>query len=256
LDQSRLTMKQLQDFSFNADQACCVAGQNAPLLKELIRVAQDLGPTLHAVRQLSPPLKKLFFNLDPLITVSRTGLPATAEFLKGLGCTPQPGLSCPPSPATQTLLPALGNFLEQLNPILDWLGQHQQLVSDFISNGGTSLSATTTTFGGSGLTCNGQPCGHYLRQFGLTGGESLSIYENRPPTNRGNTYPEPILATPAVGRHESLPAWDCNNTGGQHGPIGDAPTGQPACWVAPPLGRLLGQPQKFPHVLAARYPSR
>jgi hypothetical protein len=109
---------------------------------------------------------------------------------------------------------------------------------------------------GSGMTCNGTPCGHYLRQFGMAGGESLSIYQNRPPTNRGNTYPEPILTTPAVGQHESLPAWDCNNTGGQHGPVGDQPTGQPACWVAPPLGRYLGQPQKFPHVLAARYPNR
>ncbi len=90
LDQSRITMRALQNFAFNSDQACCVAGQNAPVLKELIPVAKNLGPTLHAVQVLSPPLKKLFVNLNPLITVSKTGLPATAEFLKGLGCTPQP----------------------------------------------------------------------------------------------------------------------------------------------------------------------
>jgi virulence factor Mce-like protein len=259
LDQSRLTMKQLQDFSFNADQACCVAGQNAPLLKELIPVAQNLKPTLQAVRQLSPPLKKLFFNLDPLITVSRTGLPATAEFLKGLGCTPQPGLSCPPNPATQTLLPALGNFLEQLNPILNWLGQHQQLVSDFISNGGTSLSATTTTFGGSGMTCGGRPCGHYLRQFGMTGGESLAVYQNRPPTNRGNTYPNPLVGAKTNNYIYDVPAaWDCNNTGGQHLPQGDAPqpTANPGCWIDSSLGHLVGQPQKFPHILKAKYPNK
>jgi hypothetical protein len=153
------------------------------------------------------------------------------------------------------LLPSLGTFLEQLNPIVNWLGLHQQLVSDFISNGGTPLSATTTALGGSGLTCAGLPCGHYLRQFGVSGSESLAIYQNRDPNNRGNTYPPALLATRAVANKESLAAWDCNNTGGPHGPRGDQPTGEPACWVAPALGRLLGQPQKFPHVLAAHYPS-
>ena len=89
----------------------------------------------------------------------------------------------------------MGTFLEQLNPILTWLGQHQQLTSDFISNGGTPLSATSTTVGGNGLTCDGAPCGHYLRQFSLTGPESFSIAPNRSPDNRGNTYPPPLLAT-------------------------------------------------------------
>ena len=37
-------------------------------------MAQDLGPTLHSVQVLSPDLKKLFVNLNPLITVSKTGL--------------------------------------------------------------------------------------------------------------------------------------------------------------------------------------
>jgi virulence factor Mce-like protein len=260
LDQSRLTMKQLQDFSFNADKACCVVNslgrQNAPLLKELIPVAQNLAPTMHALRQLSPPLKKLFFNLDPLITVSRTGLPATAEFLRGLGCVSSvtgPG-TCPPNPATQTLLPALGNFLEELNPILNWLGQHQQLTSDFISNGGTPLSATTTTFGGNGMTCDGTPCGHYLRQFGLLGGESLGIYKTRPPTNRGNTYPNPLVGAKTNNFVYDVPAaWDCNNTGGQHLPMGDQPSGNPGCWIDSPLGHLVRQPQKFPHMLKAHY---
>jgi virulence factor Mce-like protein len=194
LDQSKLTMADLQKFAINSDQACCVAGQNAPLLKELIPVAKDLGPTLQAVQRFSPPLKHLFVNLNPLITVSKTGLPATAEFLRGLGCIDKdtPG-QCPSNPAQQTLLPALGTFLEQLNPILNWLGQHQQLTSDFISNGGTPLSATSTTVGGNGLTCDGAPCGHYLRQFSMSGPESFSISPKRDQTNRGNTYPPPLF---------------------------------------------------------------
>ncbi len=253
LDQSRLVMAKLQSFSFNADQACCVAGQNAPLLKELVPVAQNLGPTLQAVRAFSPPLKKLFLNLNPLITVSRTGLPATAEFLKGLGCTPQPGLTCPPDPATQTLLPALGGFLEQLNPILNWLGLHQQLISDFLGDGSYPMAARTTTYGGSGMTCGGQPCGHYLRQFGLTGNESLGIYQSRDANNRGNTYPEPLVGADSRNFIYDVPgAWDCNNAGGQKMPQGDAPTGSPGCWVAPPLPGA--KPGRIPHLIQAKYP--
>jgi virulence factor Mce-like protein len=249
LDQSRLTMADLKTFSANTD----------PLTKELIKVAHNLGPTLRAVQQLSPPLKHLFVNLNPLITVSKAGLPATAEFLKGLGCTEaDTGRgSCPPNPTRNTLLPALGTFLEQLNPIVNWLALHQQLVSDFISNGGTPLSATTTTLGGSGLTCNGVPCGHYLRQFGVSGNESLAIYQNRDPNNRGNTYPDPLFGVnPRWLAFDAVAAWDCNNTGGQHGPQGDQPTGSPACWISPPLARFLGQKQKFPHILQAKYPGR
>src|SRR5207245_1630924 len=92
---------------------------------------------------------------DNLISVSQTGLPATAQVLTG----------------AKPLLGALGSFLGELNPILDWLSLHQQLISDFISNGAYGLAAKTTSLGGAGLTCSGVPCGHYLRQFGPTGPE-------------------------------------------------------------------------------------
>jgi virulence factor Mce-like protein len=244
LDEQKATMARLQTFAINTD----------PLNHELIKLAHNLSPTLQAVQRLSPPLKHLFVNLNPLITVSKTGLPATEEFLKGLGCTPQPGLTCPPNPATQTLLPSLGTFLEQLNPIVNWLGLHQQLISDFISNGGTPLSAFTTAEGGSGLTCNGLPCGHYLRQFGVSGQETLGIYQNRDPNNRGNTYLDPLWGTNPNNFIQDVPAsWDCNNSG-VHGPQGDQPSGSPACWIAPPLGRFLHQKHKFPHILQAKYP--
>ena len=129
-------MARLQSFSLDADAACCVAGQTAPLMKELIPVADDLGPTFRALRQLSPDLHRLFVNLNPLIDAAKTGLPAYRDVLRG----------------AKPLLAALGPFLEQLNPILDWLGLHQQLVSDFISNGGYAIAARTTSYsGGIGL---------------------------------------------------------------------------------------------------------
>src|SRR5205807_2948235 len=93
LNEQRLTMASLQKFSINAD----------PVIKELIPVAQQLGPTLQAVNQLSPHLRKLFVKLGPLVTASNKGLPATQAVLKGLN----PG----------GVLDQLGPFLEQLNPV-------------------------------------------------------------------------------------------------------------------------------------------
>jgi phospholipid/cholesterol/gamma-HCH transport system substrate-binding protein len=234
LNESQLTFDKLKAFALNTD----------PLMKELIPVARDLGPTLHSVRVLSPDLERFFRNLGPLITVSKAGLPAYADVLHGLqhqGC------------AQNCLLGALGPFLEQLNPILTWLSLHQQLISDFISNGAGPLAATTATFAGNGV-------GHYLRQFGPTGPETLSFAANRDPGNRGNTYPPPLWLAQILNAGGNfpgdwgLPAWDCNNTGGPHrSSPNPPPNGTQACWVAPLPGAGRGQ---IPHVTAAKYSSR
>ncbi|MFZ0042330.1 MAG: MlaD family protein [Solirubrobacteraceae bacterium] len=239
LNETKLTMARLQGFALDTD----------PLIKELEPVATNLKPTLTDLNELSPSLRSFFTHLGPLITVSQTGLPAYSKVITG--ATP--------------LLGALGPFLEQLNPILTWLSLHQQLISDFISNGAAGIAAKTTSFGGGGT-------GHYLRQFSPVGPETLSLAANRDAANRGNTYPPPLwLADPkdfsAGGKYPGsfgLPAWDCNNTGeGGDGstPAGSAPagqltTGEPACWVAPPLGALVHQPQKFPHITATKYSNK
>jgi phospholipid/cholesterol/gamma-HCH transport system substrate-binding protein len=239
LDETKATMKRLQSFAADTD----------PLIKELVPVATNLKPTLTDVRRLAPPLRSFFVHLGPLITVSKTGLPAIRDVIRG----------------TTPTLAALGPFLEQLNPILTWLSQHQQLVSDFLSNLPAGLAAKTTTFGGGGT-------GHYLRQFQPTGAETLSFAANRDAANRGNTYPPPLwLADPknysAGGKYPGsfgLPAWDCSNTGApgdgsqpaSSAPVSALQTGSPACWVAPPLGPLLHQSGKFPHVTAATYSNK
>ncbi|HEX4280315.1 MAG TPA: MlaD family protein [Solirubrobacteraceae bacterium] len=227
LNETKTTMQKLQAFSVNTD----------PLIKELDPVAQQLKPTLQSVQQLSPPLRHLFTNLGPLITVSQTGLPAVHNILTGLEPT----------------LGSLGTFLEQLNPILGWLSDHQQLISDFISNGASPIAATTTSFSGG--------VGHYLRQFSPTGSETLSLAPNRDSNNRGNTYPGPVwLANPQIFTKGNFPAWDCKNTGaGGNGSVGASgsagtPGSQEACWVAPALpGASQGQ---IPHLLQASYPSK
>ena len=222
LKETKATMQKLQAFSVNTD----------PLIKELNPVARQLGPTLHSVQELSPPLRHLFTNLGPLITVSQTGLPAVRDILTG--ATP--------------MLGSLGTFLEQLNPILGWLSDHQQLISDFISNGATGIAATTTSFSGNGV-------GHYLRQFSPVGSETLSFAANRDSNNRGNTYPGPTwLANPQVFAKGNFPSWDCKNTGaGGDGSVA-ANGSEEACWVAPPLpGAKAGQ---IPHLLSATYPDK
>jgi virulence factor Mce-like protein len=233
LNEQRLTMADLQGFSLNAD----------PVIRELIPVAQNLGPTLTAVHQLAPYLHKFFVKLGPLITVSQTGLPATERILKGLG--PNNGL-----------LDNLGPFLEQLNPILTWLGLHDQLISDFITGAGAALFARTVSFGESGT-------GHYLRQFGPTGSETLGIASTRDPNNRGNTYPEPLwLPAGEIKDYtwNDLPAWDCMNSGyGGNGerqtPGMNGPNAEQSCWIQPQLPGSTAK-YKIPFTPAANYPKK
>jgi ABC-type transporter Mla subunit MlaD len=230
LTEQRLTMADLERFSKNAD----------PVIQELIPVAQKLKPTLTAVNQLSPYLRTLFVKLGPLITVSNKGLPATQRILRGLG--------------PHALLGQLGPFLEQLNPILSWIGGHQQVTSDFITDLGAALFDRTITFGGSGT-------GHYLRQVGPGGPETLSLAPNRDPDNRGNTYPSSIWLGQifnAGGRFPGdwgLAAWDCRNTGGDHRSSHTPLGGHPACWTQP---KLPGAPTQYkvPPIRAARYSSK
>ncbi len=207
LNQQRLTMTALQKFSIDAD----------PVIRELIPVAQQLGPTLNALRNLAPNLQHLFVKLGPLITASRQGLPATERVLKGLG--------------PNTLLDTLGPFLEQLNPILTWLSMHQQLTSDFITDAAFSFFARTDAFGGHGT-------GHYLRQFGPVGLETLSLAANRDANNRGNVYPESLWlpsGTPADGAKGILPAWDCRNSGAGGNGTTSGSSNKVPCWVQPRL---------------------
>jgi phospholipid/cholesterol/gamma-HCH transport system substrate-binding protein len=227
LNETKATMARLKSFALDTD----------PLVKELDPVATQLGPTLHSVRVLSPDLKRLFINLGPLITVSETGLPAIQHVLQG----------------AEPLLGQLGPFLEQLNPILNWLSLHQQLTSDFIANGGAGIAATTTTFAGNGI-------GHYLRQFSPVGPETLSFFANRDSGNRGNTYPPSLwLADPKVLQKGALPAWDCKNTGaggdGSVPPLNIPVVGHPACWVAPPLPGAVGS-YTIPHIQPTHYSSK
>jgi phospholipid/cholesterol/gamma-HCH transport system substrate-binding protein len=221
LNETKTTMISLKAFALNTD----------PLIKALDPVAQQLVPTLHSVDVLSPYLKTLFIQLRPLIQASKTGLPAIAKVIRG----------------ASPLLDQVAPFLEQLNPIINWLSLHQQLVSDFISTPGYGLAAETTGAGGTG---------HYLRTMSPLGQDTVSLFGDRTGDNRGNVYPGPLW-TPSGGPADltngALPSWDCANTGG---PTTADTGGGPPCWVATPPGQLLGESTKFPQVKAATYSSK
>jgi phospholipid/cholesterol/gamma-HCH transport system substrate-binding protein len=224
LDESKATFAKLEGFSKNTD----------PLIRQLQPAIRDLKPTLRDTRALSPDLEHLFRNLDPLIKASRTGLPALRDVLDG----------------TQPVLGQLQPFLENLNPVLQWLEYNQRLVGDFIGNGAGAEVDTMP------VRRPDIEVGHYLRQFGPSGPESVAIYPNRPATNRGNAYlPPTAYAGPERAKRMIVPSFDCKNTA-SHGPEQtDYPnkSADPSCWVAPPPAYPPGNTSEFPHIGAADY---
>ena len=88
---------------------------------------------------------------------------------------------------------------------------------------------------------------HTLRQLGYITEESLAIYQNRLPTNRGNGYIRPFNLILNSGRAASLggfPSFDCDNTGGQRvaGDGGSPPVGAnfASCFLDPDFPEEFG----------------
>src|SRR4051794_18741559 len=246
LDESRKTFVKLESFAKNTK----------PLIDDLRPVARDLRPTLVAVRNLAPDLKATFEKLGPLITASKTGLPALRDTLN----------------ATTPLLGQLQPFLEQLNPILQYLEYYQWQTADFISNGaGAEADTVATTDGG---------YGNYLRQWGPTGDETLGFWKDRTSANRGNAYLPPVWFGTDYATRMIYPEADCDNVAAvdsqgqeagkprqvkpapdaQHSsPYDGGPPGgsaDPSCWTFPPKPAIGGPGStggEVPHVEAADY---
>ena len=155
LAESRVTFKRLEQFSRDA----------RPLVRDLQPVARELRPTVRAARNLAPHLEDYFVGFDRQITVSERALPALRDVLV----------------ETNPLLASLGPFLQEFNPIFEYLEQHQHLVGDFL---GYAASALADTVPG---VPDGE-VGHYLRQLGVTGIEGMAIHRERLSSSRGNAY--------------------------------------------------------------------
>jgi phospholipid/cholesterol/gamma-HCH transport system substrate-binding protein len=206
LRESRATATTLEGFSTRA----------TPVLRELAPATDDLAAALRDLGRAAPDLGRFLRGLDPLAAATREGLPASTELLRGM------------RPLVQALEPYLG----ELNPTLDWIGHHSLTLTDMLANLGVATTAKTTSR-------DPRAAGHYLRQFGPTGLESLGGASTRLPGNRGNTYFNPLSLT---GREQSesgtAAAWDCRNAGN--------PPSAP-CRTEPPY-RFQGELRKYPHV--------
>jgi hypothetical protein len=109
---------------------------------------------------------------------------------------------------TRPPLRALGPFLQEPNPILEWFELHNHLIADFLGNG---ASATKDTI----PSAPANEPGHYLRQLSVSGVEALGVFRERNSTNRGNAYPSPMQLDVRYVRHSIFGNWDCVPSGGE-----------------------------------------
>jgi hypothetical protein len=161
--------------------------------------------------------------------VSERGLPALRDILV----------------ATTPLLRAVGPFLAEFNPIFQWLEMHQLLVSDFLGN---AAGATADTIEG----VPAGEMGHYLRQLGVTGAESLLIHRNRLSSNRGNAYLPPVYTGRETAKRKIQPNWDCKPSGGEVEAKQTQSGSTVACWTKPPF-EFQGSSPRYHRVGKADY---
>jgi virulence factor Mce-like protein len=209
LDESKQTLARLKTFSVNTE----------PLIRDLDPVLTDLQPTLVALRRVSPDLENLFNDIDPLITAGNKGLPALSRVLRGLDPT----------------LASTGPFLQQLNPVLQYIELNQTKLADFFAIGPSALGGIRSTVPGS------KSNGHVLPQIIIAGAQSLPSL-TRSKDNRGNAYIPPNAARDPSSL--ILPSFDCNSSGVK------GPTNTPGCRVDPPLP-FQGRTQRFPQAREA-----
>jgi phospholipid/cholesterol/gamma-HCH transport system substrate-binding protein len=224
-EETRLTLNRLAQF----------ADDTQPLVTELKPVADDLSPTLDSIRRLSPHLRRLFIDLGPLVTASKTGLPALRRILREL----------------RPVLAALDPFLANLNPVVRFLGFNKNVVTDFLVGAAGTAGATLDP------NSYNQPdsTGHVLRVTAWLSEESLGIHRRRLSTNRGNAY----LLPDAIGNPRSASFgeveynWDCIPSMGSPGANEkgevEATLNNAACTVQPNWPSSFGG-SAFPRIFA------
>jgi virulence factor Mce-like protein len=238
LRESRETTERVTAFALDAN----------PLVDQLRPAARELSPTLQSLDQLAPDLRGFFQDLDPLVRVSRRGLPATEQVLDN----------------TRPILRRLDPFLSELTPILDYLGLYRREIAAFFANDSAVTQARGPAFANTSQL-------HYLRVMNPLNPEILTGYSNRLGTNRYNPYTEPG-AYDRLAQGQPLPVFGnylCTSNPTPTPPppneylserlsaeiqkfvfgIGTENEGRaPPCVEQAPLGRLVGQPGRYPHV--------
>jgi ABC-type transporter Mla subunit MlaD len=262
LDQARVTTTRVTRFAQDTN----------PLITQLRPAARQLSPTLKDLKSLAPDLKGLFKDLGPLEDASKKGLPAIERLLDD----------------TRPLLVQVDPFLRQVNPILDYLGLYKRELAVFFANSMAPTQATDRPPSLSGPThylrtsnplnpdnLAAQPHRNSLNRsnpypvpgafaqfpikvFGRYLCSNAPVPPLAPPGGGGVVPPNPpIPSLPGIPPLPPIP-----NAGEQPLPeelrnlINEfvyPATGvvAPPCDEQPPLGNIIGQPGRFPHLTAA-----
>jgi phospholipid/cholesterol/gamma-HCH transport system substrate-binding protein len=239
LRESRVTTERTTDFALETD----------PLVDQLRPAARELSPTLIDLDRLAPDLRGFFRDLNPLVRVSRRGLPATEQVLDN----------------TRPILARLDPFLRQLTPVVDYLGLYRREIAAFFGN-----DAAATQAAGTGFSSTDESI-HFLRVMNPLNPETMTGYPNRLATSRSNAYTEPG-AYDRLARGEPLPVFGsylCTSNPTPTPPppnaylseklageisrfifgIGTSAEGRaPPCIEQAPLGRIIGQPGRYPRL--------
>ena len=112
-------------------------------MADLQPVADKLNPTVRDLADLSPNVRALFRDLNPLIDVSKKNLPDAARFLRG----------------ASPVLDGLHNFLQEFNPVLSYLNYDARSITAFLSNGAATANYRFKTDSGNIM--------HALAQYGI-----------------------------------------------------------------------------------------
>src|SRR2546421_241312 len=192
-------------------------GTLSPLAVDVTQLrppARQLSPTLVDLSALAPDLKAFFVQLNPLISSSRTGLPALREFLREL----------PP------VLGQVDPFLRELRPILSGLGFYKDELNAFFSNTVAATQAAEPNPNGKGLL-------HYLRTTNPLNPENLAVQSKRLSTNRPNPYEFPGAF---LNLKSGLPVYENRQCNGSNFLQPLLPTG-PGSIITPGLNQLINQ---------------
>jgi virulence factor Mce-like protein len=216
------------------------AAEATPLVNQLRPAAAQLSPALQSLVVLAPELRTLLVNVGPLTQASKAGVPAVERFLDAS------------VPWLTRLTSYLGNFV----PIFDYVNVYRREIAAFFANSAATTQATSQNIAQTRLL-------HYLRASLPVNPETLTAYQRRLESNRGNPYMVPggyaqllsglpvfggYLCTnvpqPAIG--PSIPA---NLVTILQGVYYTATPGGPPCRAQPLLGQVTTrQSQAFPQL--------
>jgi phospholipid/cholesterol/gamma-HCH transport system substrate-binding protein len=157
---SRKALKELDRFADDA----------SPFLDEFRIVEKKLAPLLNAAKPFAPQFNDFLTSLGPLTKAAKKGLPLTSKTLD----------------LTTTQLENFRPVLHNFDPFLQYLSQYIPEVQAFFAN----FTAVTQAHGKNTNTPGG-PAQHYLTAMNTLTPESLTVYTQRPGTDRANPYFKP-----------------------------------------------------------------